>query len=106
MLTNFELHLLNDEFPLRVVREVVGLEEVALEERPQILDLQMTSLIQQISLRDFDDLLFGAVSIPEVDGSLLGQLPQREQKQFVVVTLEGEVPGKVPLHRLHHRELL
>ena len=38
------LKLLDDDFSLRVVSEVVGLEKVAAEERLQVLDVDLTSL--------------------------------------------------------------
>ena len=39
-----KLHLLDDELPLGVVAEVVRPEQLRIEERLQILDLEMTSL--------------------------------------------------------------
>jgi hypothetical protein len=39
------LKLLDDDLPLAVVHEVVGLEEVAGEERLQVLDVDLASLI-------------------------------------------------------------
>ena len=62
--------------------------------------------IDQIVLRYFDDLLFGAVSVPHVDGRLLRELPQDEEQQLVVVALERQVASEAALHRLHHRVLL
>jgi len=62
--------------------------------------------VEQIVFGDFDDLLLGAVPVPHVDGRFLGQLTEDEEEELVVVSLEGQVPGEAPLHRLHHRVLL
>lgn len=98
--------MLDDDLPFRVVSKVVGLEEVAGEERLQVLDVDLAGSVEQVVFRDFDHLLFRSVSVPQVDGRLLRQLAKDEKKQFVVVFLERQVPGEVALHRLHDGVLL
>ena len=47
-----------------------------------------------------------AVSVPHVERGLLGELPQDEEQQLVVVPLEGQVLVERPPHRLHDGVLL
>ena len=71
-----------------------------------MVNTTVTYPIQQIVLRDLDDFLVGAVSVSHVNGSLLRKLTQDEEKEFVVVPLEGEVARETLLHRLHDGVLL
>ena len=55
------LDVLQDELPRGVVREVVGLEELAVEEGLQVLDLQVLGFVQDVALGDLDHVGLGAV---------------------------------------------
>ena len=50
--------------------------------------------------------MYKSLPVPHVGGSFTGQVPQDEEKQLVVVSLVGQVSGKVLLHGLHDGVLL
>ena len=58
------LELLDDQLPGLVVLEVVGLEHIRLEERLQVLDADLSSLLRQIFLINLNNLLL--CSIPNI----------------------------------------
>ena len=60
--TTSNLKLLNDEFSGRIVGEVVTLEHLAVEERLQILNGDLSGFLHQILLIDLHHFLLCAVS--------------------------------------------
>ena len=89
------LERLCDHLPLVVIAVAVGAEQLAGEERLQVVDVDLARAVSQVLLRDLDRLLVGAVPVPLVHRLVVNQLAQDEQQQLVVVSLEGQVAREV-----------
>lgn len=101
------LHGLQDHFSLGIVHEVVCAKDWAVQERLQVVNVDLSRPIEQVSLRHCGRFVVSSsVAAAKVGGLLVQQLAEQEHQQLVVVAFEGQVASEVLLHSPHDGELL